>query len=151
MDFIKRNGKRIAYDGLGYLLILISPLVGWIPGPGGIAVFLAGLGLLAVHNTWADGIKRYTLKNGGKVMHLIFPKNSTVEWTYDLLAVALLGTASYLIWSHANVWHISWGISAFFMAVFIASMNSDRIGTRKKQKNQEVLDKIHDNIQKRKH
>lgn len=128
MDFIKRNGKRILFDGVGYLLIAVSPLVGLIPGPGGIAVALAGLGLLSVHNPWAQSLKERTLKNGGKVLHYIFPKNSKVEWTYDLLAASLLAAASYLVWQRAAVWQISLGVSAFFLSVFLASMNRDRLG-----------------------
>lgn len=150
MDFLRRSGKRIAYDFLGYVLVIISPLIGLLPGPGGIAIFLAGLGLLSVHNHWADQIKRYALKNGGKVIVLLFPKNSKIEWTYDLLVVLLLGIASYLIWSRAHTWYIAWGISAFFMAVFIASMNRDRLGKRKKQKHQEVLDKVQEELNKHK-
>ena len=134
MEFLRRSGKRLLYDGLGYVLVIISPIIGWLPGPGGIAVFLAGLGLLSVHNPWADRLKTYTLKNGGKLVGFLFPKNSTVEWTYDILAISLLALASYLIWSHAAIWQISTGVSAFFSAVFIASMNRDRLGVQRKRK-----------------
>ncbi|MBA4048319.1 MAG: hypothetical protein C0476_07250 [Sphingomonas sp.] len=36
----------MALTGLGLLLVLIAPLVGVIPGPGGIPVFAAGLALM---------------------------------------------------------------------------------------------------------
>jgi hypothetical protein len=42
---------------LGCLLILISPLAGAIPGPGGIFVFAAGLGLVLKYSSWAK--RRY--------------------------------------------------------------------------------------------
>jgi hypothetical protein len=38
---------------LGCLLMLVSPLVGAIPGPGGIFVFAAGLGLVLKYSGWA--------------------------------------------------------------------------------------------------
>ncbi len=38
---------------LGVLLMLISPLVGAIPGPGGVIVFGAGLGLTLKYSDWA--------------------------------------------------------------------------------------------------
>ena len=38
---------------LGILLIVISPLVGAIPGPGGVFVFAAGLALLLQNSEWA--------------------------------------------------------------------------------------------------
>ncbi len=39
--------------GLGILLIIVSPLVGAIPGPGGVFVFAAGLALLLQNSEWA--------------------------------------------------------------------------------------------------
>jgi hypothetical protein len=38
---------------LGILLIIVSPLVGAIPGPGGVIVFAAGLGLVLKYSGWA--------------------------------------------------------------------------------------------------
>ncbi|MGQ0558092.1 MAG: hypothetical protein ACT4OE_00645 [Sphingosinicella sp.] len=38
---------------LGVLLIIVSPLVGAIPGPGGIIVFGVGLGLVLKYSGWA--------------------------------------------------------------------------------------------------
>jgi len=37
----------------GLLLILVSPAAGIVPGPGGIIVFGAGLGLTLKYNEWA--------------------------------------------------------------------------------------------------
>jgi len=37
---------------LGFLLIIVSPLVGALPGPGGIFVFAAGLTLLLRNSAW---------------------------------------------------------------------------------------------------
>ena len=38
---------------LGCLFIIISPLVGAIPGPGGVVVFAFGLGLVLKYSEWA--------------------------------------------------------------------------------------------------
>lgn len=127
MDLIKRKGRRIAIDGAGYILILISPLVGLLPGPGGIVVFLAGLGLLSVHNPWAHRLRETTLSHGGKITVFLFPKNPIIEWLYDGLVVLLLVLASVLIWKHHAIWEISVGVSAFFLALFIAATNRERL------------------------
>jgi hypothetical protein len=38
---------------LGVLLVLVTPLVGVLPGPGGIFVFAAGLALMLQNSHWA--------------------------------------------------------------------------------------------------
>lgn len=57
------TGKRIAWTqiplvryalvALGFLLIASTPIVGPIPGPGGIIVFGAGLSLILKYTGWA--------------------------------------------------------------------------------------------------
>jgi len=44
---------RYALVTLGILLIAVTPLVGPIPGPGGIIVFGAGLSLILKYTGWA--------------------------------------------------------------------------------------------------
>ena len=44
---------RQALVGVGFILILLTPLVGPIPGPGGIIVFGAGLSLILKYTGWA--------------------------------------------------------------------------------------------------
>ena len=46
---------RIALLVTGVLLIVATPLVGIIPGPGGIFVFAAGLVLVLQNSKWARG------------------------------------------------------------------------------------------------
>ena len=40
---------------LGVLIMAVSPLVGVIPGPGGVFVFAAGLILVLQNSRWAQG------------------------------------------------------------------------------------------------
>src|SRR3954447_14924167 len=44
---------RIALVALGCLLIAAAPVVGPIPGPGGMIVFAAGLSLVLKYSGWA--------------------------------------------------------------------------------------------------
>jgi hypothetical protein len=44
---------RTALFVLGLILMLGSPVVGALPGPGGIIVFAAGLGLALKYSGWA--------------------------------------------------------------------------------------------------
>ena len=47
---------RIIYLSLGWLLIVLTPVVGALPGPGGIFVFAAGAALLLKNSNW---VKRF--------------------------------------------------------------------------------------------
>jgi hypothetical protein len=52
----RRNKLPLIRQGLffvGILLVIVSPLVGAIPGPGGIFVFAAGLALILQNSEWA--------------------------------------------------------------------------------------------------
>ncbi|MBA3896388.1 MAG: hypothetical protein H0X36_04470 [Sphingomonadaceae bacterium] len=52
-----RPPVRLALFVLGWVLIALSPLVGAIPGPGGLFVFAFGLGLVLKYSRWAK--RRY--------------------------------------------------------------------------------------------
>ena len=141
MDFLKRNAKRVVTDFAGYFLVVLSPFVGLIPGPGGIALFLGGLGLLSLNNRWARQLREYAIKHGGRMIEILFPRNSAVEWLYDVLVLALLALASVLVWQRSVIWQLSLAIGGYFGALFIALMNRDRAGVvkrrRKRQKQEE--------------
>jgi len=56
MSKAKRNPLfRALLVVLGFLIMLLSPVVGVIPGPGGIFVFAAGLVLVLQNSRWAQG------------------------------------------------------------------------------------------------
>src|SRR3954467_14230787 len=59
---------RMALVIVGCLLMLAAPVVGPIPGPGGIIVFAAGLSLVLKYNGWGKrlyvGFKRRHPKKG---------------------------------------------------------------------------------------
>jgi hypothetical protein len=49
----RNPGVRTGLFVVGCLLMLASPLVGIIPGPGGVLVFAAGLALVLKYSEWA--------------------------------------------------------------------------------------------------
>ena len=133
MNAIKRNIKRIATDAIGYLLIVAAILTGWLPGPGGIPLALAGLGLLAVNNKWARDLRDYLLKHGGRLVKILFPTSPIFQWLYDVVVVLLLVLVGVLEWRHEALWQISLGVALFFIAVFLALMNRDRLRRLRKK------------------
>ncbi len=126
--------KRILVDTAGYGLLIAAALTGWLPGPGGVPLALAGLSLLSIHNKWAMDLREYVLKHGGEILKVIFPKNPVAQWAYDIVAATLLVVAGFLAWRHAAVWQVTVAASAFFLAVFVALMNRDRIASLKKSR-----------------
>ena len=47
---------RIIYLSLGWLLIVLTPIVGALPGPGGIFVFAGGAALLLKNSNWVKRV-----------------------------------------------------------------------------------------------
>lgn len=127
MDFIRRHLKRILTDAAGYLLIIAALLTGWLPGPGGIPLALAGLALLSINNAWAKDLREWLLKNGGRLVTFLFPRNKLIQWLYDIVVVLLLILTGTLEARHAAIWQMSLGVLAFFLALLIALMNRDRL------------------------
>lgn len=118
--------RRIATDAAGYGLILLGVATGWLPGPGGIPLILAGLGLLSIYNKWAKDLRKYVITHSSTWLKQIFPDNPLVQWTYDVLVIAILAVVTYLAWQHAAIWQLSLATALFFIALFIASVNRDR-------------------------
>lgn len=53
----RNDTVRTGLFGLGVVLVLMTPLVAIVPGPGGVFVFAAGLALMLKNSLWAK--KRY--------------------------------------------------------------------------------------------
>jgi len=134
MDFLRRNAKRILTDAAGYALIVLAILTGWLPGPGGIPLAIAGLGLLSINNAWARRLRDYLVRRGGKLVQFLFPPNPAVQWLYDILVIVLLAAAGWLAVLHAAIWEISLSVVLFFVAVFLALMNRERLEKLKKRR-----------------
>jgi hypothetical protein len=87
MPAYKKTSKRILIDTLGWLLIVTAGLVGWLPGPAGIPLFVAGLSLLAIHNDWAaNWLKRFR-KEGKAIVNKLFDGNARVQLALDVLGL----------------------------------------------------------------
>ena len=53
MRSTRHPALRLSLFTLGVVLVIASPVVGAIPGPGGIFVFAAGLALMLQNSLWA--------------------------------------------------------------------------------------------------
>lgn len=127
--------RRVLTDMAGYALVLAGLLFGWLPGPGGIPLVLAGLSLLALNNTWAARLRSFILEHSGRLSKFIFPKNHAIQVGYDILTLILFVVASLLALDHAALWEISLSILIFVVALLITVMNRERY-TRIKHKHE---------------
>lgn len=118
--------KRIATDTAGYLLIVLGVALGPLPGPGGIPIILAGLGLLSINNSWARELREYLLEHGGKAVQVLFPPRRSIQILYDILVGLLLILVAVMAYRRDALWQIGLAAGLFFLALFIAVMNRDR-------------------------
>ncbi len=55
--------------GLGVVLLVVTPLVGMLPGPGGVFVFAAGAALILRNSAWARRRYVWAKKRWPKLGH----------------------------------------------------------------------------------
>ena len=98
----KKRGERrnplwkiILTDMLGALCLLLVPILGPLPGPGGIPLLLAGFGLLAVNHDWADDAIIYVKKHGDNLIKVFFPNVTWIKWAWD---IGLTGVFIFGLW-----------------------------------------------------
>lgn len=87
--FLKRFGTDIA----GFTCLVLVLPIGALPGPGGIPLLVAGLGLLSVHNKWAKSLLDYVDKHSSSLRDIFFPKRKNIELIWDIFAICLLVSA----------------------------------------------------------
>jgi hypothetical protein len=119
-------GKVIVLDTLGVLLIIISPLLGWLPGPGGIPLFLAGLGLLSINHKWAGRMLEKIKKEGFKFFQKVFADHPAVQALYDFLSAVLIFVGIYLINTYTKNLTLTFAIFCVLMGISLFIGNRKR-------------------------
>lgn len=102
--------KRWLTDILGVLLILIAPLLGWLPGPGGIPLFLAGLSLLSINHDWAKRLMNYVDKHGFKRIKRLLKQNRLIQRLIDLVGSTLLFFGVWIVWQETDTSRLFGGL-----------------------------------------
>lgn len=88
--------KRIAIDIAGFGLIIASPLLGWLPGPGGIPVFLAGVAILSSNYDWAENLLKDFEKKRVEFVDKYLVSNKNIARTIDLLCIVIIALAVFV-------------------------------------------------------
>lgn len=126
MEWLKRFGKIIAFDTLAVLCFIGVILFGWLPGPGGIPLFLLGLSLLAVNHDWAERWLETAKLKGVTIKRWLFPNINWVRNAYDGVAVLAMITAGLLIFKFDNRYIEGFAIIVIFFSLFVFLVNRDR-------------------------
>ncbi|MBP9821134.1 hypothetical protein KBC85_03260 [Candidatus Saccharibacteria bacterium] len=115
---MKKHIKRISYDFVGISLIILSALLGWLPGPGGIPLLIAGLAILSVHNKWAHNILVFVKKNADSFFTAVFPNNKKIRILHTMVALFLFGLAIFIYIYLDNPYKIMLSIPIVAIAIF---------------------------------
>ncbi len=54
---VPRHIRKPIVIVIGFLFVVAAGLTGWIPGPGGIPLFLIGIAILATEYEWAERLR----------------------------------------------------------------------------------------------
>ena len=93
MKNISKKLKTILIDIAGVLLIILSGLLGWLPGPGGIPLLIAGLSLLSINHDWAHRWLMLVKEHGIKISDKLFNGSKKMTIIVDVVGILFLAGA----------------------------------------------------------
>ncbi|MEK7471861.1 MAG: PGPGW domain-containing protein [Patescibacteria group bacterium] len=121
------GAKRILTDMAGYGCLIAAPLVGWLPGPGGIPLILTGLGLLSINNPWAKRLLHYVRERSQSLSELVFPKKPIIQWAWDIFVILLIATGTLIsVYSDNNIVRAS-SVVFYAMSTTLFLLNRQRL------------------------
>ncbi len=90
-----RGAYRVGVGVAGVSIMLLAIAIGWLPGPGGIPLFLVGLAVLATEFVWAG---RLLMHANRTVRRAARWSARQPRWVHRLLAAALALGITFGIW-----------------------------------------------------
>lgn len=124
MTRVKHYIQLIIFDTLAVICMIGAILTGWLPGPGGIPLFIIGLGLLAINHEWAERYIDMLREYADKLGDLIFTPRLRVF--FDLLAPTLLIWGAYIVLDMFQPWTKAVGVFMISMGVLVFFGNRNR-------------------------
>ena len=115
--------QRIIIDIAGFGLMIISPLLGWLPGPGGIPLFLAGLGLVALNHEWAENLLLDFEKKREQFTSKFLMASPRVSRTIDVVGLVVIcaGVYSAATQTHILLRGLSLAITSITLIVLLSN------------------------------
>lgn len=118
--------QRVLIDAAGFSLMFISPFLGWLPGPGGIPLFLAGLGLVSLNHEWAERLLKNFDAKRRKFTNKYLVSSPKVSAFVDIIIIAAFSAGVYLaLFTNQNLTKIG-GLFLASISVIIFFSNQKR-------------------------
>lgn len=130
MSKIKHLTQLIILDVLAALLMITALAIGWLPGPGGIPLFLIGLSLLAINHDWAERYIDILKEHADKISDLIFLPR--LRLFFDIVWPCLLIIGIVIIYVQSSTVFLSLGLFSLSMSLLTFFGNRDRWARFKK-------------------
>lgn len=121
------SAKRILTDIAGYGCLIAAPLIGWLPGPGGIPLILTGLGLLSINNPWAKRLLHFVRVRSESLTEVMFPNKPLAMWAWDIFVMSLIATGTLIsVYSENNIVRAS-SVAFYATATTLFLLNRRRL------------------------
>lgn len=117
---------RISIDIAGFSLIITSIVFGWLPGPGGIPLFLAGLGLVALNHEWAENLLKNFDKKRTELTDKYLMTSPRVSLAIDITCLLLMITGVFIALTQTQLLYRGVGIAATSISLIIILSNQKR-------------------------
>ncbi len=82
---------------IGMVFVVAAALTGWLPGPGGIPLFLVGIAVLATEFEWAKRL-RDAVVDRIRQLGIVYRRHKIVGTVVLVLCVAIFAGLSFLIY-----------------------------------------------------
>ena len=117
---------RILVDIAGFGLMIIAPFLGWLPGPGGIPLFIAGLALVATNHEWAENLLKQFEEKREYYRDKYLMASPKVSISIDIVCILLLIVGSYIAFTADTVWWRVPGLGLISVTLIIILSNQKR-------------------------
>ncbi len=118
--------QRIAIDIAGFGLMIISPFLGWLPGPGGIPLFLAGLGLVSLNHEWARNLLNNFERKREEWTDKYLMTSLRVSLAVDAVCLLVLIGGSYLAFTQDHLLLKGAGLASISLSIILLLSNQKR-------------------------
>jgi len=118
--------QRIAIDVAGFGLLVLAVLTGWLPGPGGIPLFLVGLGVLAMNYEWAERLLKNFDKKRRQLTDKYLMTSPRVSFFVDIAGIIILVVAAYGGLTLNTLWQQGLCLGGGLLALVVLISNQKR-------------------------